>query len=60
MRIILSTPTWLIGFGVIRIIKKPTSLIRSFIIKVTTEPRKRRECSAWLAEASYANELFVR
>ena len=51
---------WPVGFGAIRIVSEPTSSIRSFNTEVTTEPRKRGGCSAWLAEASYADETFVR
>ena len=51
--------SWLIGFEAIRLIKKPTSSIRSFNTKVTTGPREHSRCSAWLAEASYIDKIFV-
>ena len=41
-------------------IRKSISSIRSFNTKVTTEPRNCRECSAWLAKASYVDKTFVR
>ena len=40
-------------------VRKSTSLIKSFNTEITTEPRKRGGWSAWLTEASYANETFV-
>ena len=51
---------WLVGFKVIGILRKPTSLIRSFNIKVTTKPRKHERCSVWLTEANYTNKTFMR
>ena len=48
-----------IGFGVIRIGKKPRNLIRNFNTKVTTKPCKYIECFIWLAEASYADRIFI-
>ena len=51
---------WPVGFGIIRIVRKLTSSIRSFNTKVTTEPHKRGGCSTWLAEANYTDETFVR
>ena len=44
----------------IKTVSEPTSSIKSFNTEVTTEPCKRGGCSAWLAEASYADETFVR
>ena len=41
-------------------VRMPISSIKSFNTEVTTELRKRGRCSAWLAEANYTNEIFVR
>ena len=51
--------SWPVEFGVIRIIRKPISLIRSFNTKFTTEPCKYEGYSVWFAEASYTDKIFM-
>ena len=50
---------WPVRFRVIRIIKRSTSLIWSFNIKVTTEPWNYKRYLLWLAEGSYVDKIFV-
>ena len=51
---------WPVRFGVIKIIRRLISSIKSFNTEVTTKPRKCGRYLVWLTEASYANKIFMR